>query len=187
MKRDNGFTIIELAIVILVLAIIIGIALPNSMAALRINQLNGFAQQIQRDLELAKLTAVSQASHAVVDFNVADSPNVILAATGAETSSSTPGRIYELGVGTPQPIYRFSRALPGHVNYLDDPGWGAGNDPRYVFFDPEGSAHFPDPNNNGIYTLGITSGILQRHIQVFQDGTVRVFETSVSGLWDGNW
>ena len=184
---ESGFTIIEMAVVVLVIAILVAMVGPNMNAALRVNGLNDSASIVQQDLQLAKLAAMSNAQHGVVDFSLAAAPNVIDPRTGAETDASDAGRVYQIGLGTPLPLLIQERSLSRFVNFLDVPGGGTG-DPGYVYFNPDGTAQFPDANGNQIFTVGLSNGNQERHIQVFSSGWIRIFETEVGGVWnDTQW
>jgi len=57
-KRESGFTLIEMMIVIAVLAIMAAIAIPNFMSLLPGMRLNGAARQVMGDLMAARMKAV---------------------------------------------------------------------------------------------------------------------------------
>ena len=57
-KRQSGFTLIEMMIVIAVLAIMSAIAIPNFMSLLPGMRLNGAARQVMGDLMAARMKAV---------------------------------------------------------------------------------------------------------------------------------
>ena len=57
-KRQSGFTLIEMMIVIAVFAIVASIAIPNFMSLLPGMRLNGAARQVMGDLMAARMKAV---------------------------------------------------------------------------------------------------------------------------------
>ncbi|MBC8431284.1 MAG: GspH/FimT family pseudopilin [Desulfobacterales bacterium] len=68
-KRESGFTLIEMMIVIAVLAIMAAIAIPNFMALLPGMRLNGAARQVMGDLMAARMKAVKLNQRTKVSFN----------------------------------------------------------------------------------------------------------------------
>ena len=59
-NKESGFTLIELIIIIAILAIFAGIAVPNFLSYMPKHRLNGAARQVMGDLMAARMKAVSQ-------------------------------------------------------------------------------------------------------------------------------
>ena len=59
-SKQSGFTLIEMMIIIAIMAIFAGIAVPNFLSYLPKHRLNGAARQVMGDLMAARMKAVSQ-------------------------------------------------------------------------------------------------------------------------------
>ena len=70
-NKQSGFTLIEMMIIIAILAIFAGIAIPNYLAYLPKSRLNGAARQVMGDLMAARMKAVSL-NHRVKVFFYSD-------------------------------------------------------------------------------------------------------------------
>jgi len=66
--KQSGFTLIEMMIVIAIIAILTGIAIPNYLAYLPKSRLNGAARQVMGDLMSARMQAVNQNNNFRVFF-----------------------------------------------------------------------------------------------------------------------
>jgi len=70
MKRTNGFTIIELMIVIVVSAVGVALAVPSFRDTIERKRLSGATEAAFQHLQRAKSQAVKRSKPIVVDFNV---------------------------------------------------------------------------------------------------------------------
>ena len=71
MRKNSGFTLIEVLTVIAIIAIVASIVLPNVVAWLPRYRLNSGAEEIQSTLQLARLGAIKQNTSATVTFSTA--------------------------------------------------------------------------------------------------------------------
>ena len=58
MKRDQGFTMLELLITIVILCVLLGLSIPGFSSWLPKYRLRGATRDIYSNLQLAKMTAV---------------------------------------------------------------------------------------------------------------------------------
>lgn len=72
MHKNSGYTIIEVLTVIAIIAIVVGIVLPNVVGWLPRYRLSSGAEEIQSTLQLARLSAVKQNKSATVTFDTAN-------------------------------------------------------------------------------------------------------------------
>jgi prepilin-type N-terminal cleavage/methylation domain-containing protein len=68
MKTDKGFSLIELMVVIALIAIMAGIAVPNFQTYMKNRRLSGAASQLFVDLMNARMQAVSQNMKIIVSL-----------------------------------------------------------------------------------------------------------------------
>ena len=59
-NKQSGFTLIEMMIIIAIMGIFAGIAIPNYLSYMPKHRLNGAARQVMGDLMAARMKAVSQ-------------------------------------------------------------------------------------------------------------------------------
>jgi Tfp pilus assembly protein FimT len=70
MRKNYGFTVLELMVVIGTIAIMMSIAVPNIMGWLPDYRLRSGTEEIQSTLQLARLRAINGNTTATVSFNV---------------------------------------------------------------------------------------------------------------------
>lgn len=68
MRKNAGFTLMEMIVVIAVLAIMTGVAIPGFMSLLPGMRLNGAARQVMGDLMAARMKAVKENNNYKVTF-----------------------------------------------------------------------------------------------------------------------
>ncbi|CAN2040568.1 type IV fimbrial biogenesis protein FimT [Candidatus Magnetomoraceae bacterium gMMP-15] len=68
-KKQAGMTLIELIVVIAILAVLIGVAVPNFMVWLPEYKLKDAARDMLSTMQLARLRAVKENANVIVDFS----------------------------------------------------------------------------------------------------------------------
>lgn len=66
--RDHGFSLVEILVAIAILAILLGIAMPNFFTLMPTYRLNGAARQLLSDLMWARMKAVQEGNEFKVTF-----------------------------------------------------------------------------------------------------------------------
>src|SRR5512135_3155175 len=92
MKREQGFTLLELMVTMVILCILLGLAIPGFSRWVPNYRLRGAARDIYSNFQLAKMTAVKDRARCGVLFDVANaSYRVVTAALNHtfEINSST--------------------------------------------------------------------------------------------------
>jgi|LGVE01.1.fsa_nt_gb type IV fimbrial biogenesis protein FimT len=60
LNKQSGFTLIELIVIIAIVAVLAGIAVPNFLSYIPKSRLNGAARQVMGDLMAARMKAVKE-------------------------------------------------------------------------------------------------------------------------------
>ncbi len=118
-NKQSGFTLIELMILIAIMGIFAGIAIPNFLSYLPKSRLNGAARQVMGDLMAARMKAVSQNTMVTVawdsnhEYKIGGDPPIdiwsnyhdvtIGSVSGGSFSSNSFSSINFLSRGTMQP------------------------------------------------------------------------------------
>jgi type IV fimbrial biogenesis protein FimT len=71
-KRGDGFSLIELLVVLALLGVIIGMGLPAMLNSLNRGKLTGFAQQTASAMQAARLEAIKRSTTSRVEVHFAD-------------------------------------------------------------------------------------------------------------------
>jgi type IV fimbrial biogenesis protein FimT len=180
MKKELGFTLLELMITVVILSILLGLAIPGFSRWIPNYRLRGAARDIYSNLQLAKMTAVNNRARCGVLFDVTNSRYTIVSSGPNRTFESTSGAVggddvvlktvnfseYGSGVG-----YGHGTATAGvggaafdnNVTFDED---GIVFDSRGMVYKPTGAAGadgyvYLQNNRNGAYAVGVwSSGVV---------------------------
>jgi type IV fimbrial biogenesis protein FimT len=181
MKRDHGFTLLELMITVVILCVLLGIAIPAFSIWIPNYRLRGAARDIYSNFQLAKMTAVKDRARCGVLFDVANGRYRVVSPglnrTFESTSSSVGGddvvlktvnfSEYGSGVGYGNGSATSGVEGTGFDNGVTFAEEGIVFDSRGMVFRPSGPATTTDGyvylrnNKNGAYAVGVlSSGVI---------------------------
>ena len=72
MNEESGFTLIELMVVIAIVAVLAGIAMPSFIGRLPARRLEAAASDVNAAIQVARLSAVKENTSATLQFDVDD-------------------------------------------------------------------------------------------------------------------
>jgi prepilin-type N-terminal cleavage/methylation domain-containing protein len=180
MKRELGFTLLELMIAIVILCILLGLAIPGFSRWVPNYRLRGAARDIYSNLQLAKMTAVKNRARCGVLFDVTNRRYTIVSSGPNRTFESTSGAVggddvvlktvnfseYGSGVGYGRGTATAGvggAAFDNNVTFDED---GIVYDSRGMVFKPSGAAGadgyvYLQNNRNSAYAVGVwSSGVV---------------------------
>lgn len=118
-SRQFGYSLVELLIAVIVIAILGALAIPNALTAIANIQLRGAASDFTGLVQQARIKAVQKNTSYTILFNLTSGHGAYVD-TGGSTSGSAPNGSYDAG----EPMIQFG----GNVNQVAAPG-GAGGAP----------------------------------------------------------
>jgi prepilin-type N-terminal cleavage/methylation domain-containing protein len=174
MKREKGFTLIELMITIIILCILLGLAIPGFSNWVPNYRLRGAARDIYSNFQYAKMTAVRERARCGVLFDRANNLYRVVSSGPNRTFESTAGAVggddvvlrtvnfSEYGSGLAYGHGSATAAIGAdfgdEVTFDDD---GILLDPRGMVFKPDNTPPTADGyvylqnNRNNSYAVGV--------------------------------
>jgi prepilin-type N-terminal cleavage/methylation domain-containing protein len=152
-RRNVGFSMIEIMVVLLIMGIIIAIALPMANSALKGYKLHADATSISSYLNVVRMKAASQYAPYRLVINVASGTYTMEQLCGDKTTLGCTGTSFYNALSTPQleggtqyisQGNTFSSCRPSFITGSSYPGTITGDlspcpDPLYIYFNTRGS------------------------------------------------
>jgi prepilin-type N-terminal cleavage/methylation domain-containing protein len=120
MKSPGGFSIVELMVAVLLLAVLAGVAIPSLIALNGQLQLSSAANQVSGDLQLSRMKAIAKRKKFRVTFDTATETYQVEENTGCTSSSysaAAPARSLPTGINitsvTANPVFQCSGTASG--------------------------------------------------------------------------
>jgi prepilin-type N-terminal cleavage/methylation domain-containing protein len=126
-RRDDGFTLTELLIVALVIAILAATAVPSIASALRLYRLNSSAQTVAAAVRSARYTAVSKNRTVRVRFNCPAANQFRMVEVLGNATDAAANRCSEVA-------FPFPDANPAATPNLDGPVTTLNQDSQFIGF-----------------------------------------------------
>jgi len=177
MKREQGFTLLELMVTIIILCVLLGLAIPGFSRWIPNYRLRGAARDIYSNLQLAKMTAVKDRASCGVLFDVAGSRYLVVNSGTNRTWESTSGsragddvvlktvNFSEYGSGVAYGPGSATGGVGGENvdNNVTLPGDGVVFDSRGMILSPTGAGStggyvYLQNNKNNAFAVGVLSG-----------------------------
>jgi Tfp pilus assembly protein FimT len=143
--HQEGFTLLQTLIVIIIIGIISAIAVPNMTVMLKSYRLKSAANELASTIQLARVTAISQNANSVLNFNAGDQSYLAFSDTGDGGGTTNDG--VQSGTEPTIKTVNISNAYKNQVT-LAAPSFG-----NTVVFSSQGTC-----NPNGSITLQSSGG-----------------------------
>lgn len=169
-RRHRGFSIVELTIVVLLIAVIVAIAIPLIASWLEQYRLGIAAQQVADGLQATKMRAVAKTRRHELLFDV---PGNRLGQEGTTLADLPPGVRFAVGSATLPPEEGIKENGPVTFPPAEgDPGL------RAAAFTGRG---LPDADPGEVFAVYLTNNSGTRAVTMTSAGNVRVFEWTGGG------
>ncbi|VEN74157.1 hypothetical protein EPICR_30090 [Candidatus Desulfarcum epimagneticum] len=178
MKKNRGFTLLELIAVIALIAIMAALAIPNYLAWLPGYRLDGAARSLRSDLRLTRMRAVSEGRTFTVTFDVAAGRYSIYAGQSLDEENRV--KTVDMGQTFTGVEYGYLPGKSPSGSRIKRPVTFSGRPPK-VSFRPSGMSN----KAGSVYltTSGNTDVERQRALTVLLTGRVRLYRR-LAGGWE---
>jgi len=172
MKKNRGFTLLELMVVIGIFGIMAAVAVPNYLAWLPKYRLNGAARTLSSDLYLARMRSVAENRSFTVTFDVDENSYTIY-------NDKTPVKTVDIGGMFKGIAYGYLPGKSSSGKTITKPITFSGKPPKLAF-KPSGMSN----KSGSIYLMPLKNQriALQRLVTVLITGRIRVY-----GRGDEGW
>jgi len=137
MRRQSGFTMVEVLVVILIVAVTAAIAVPSYLSWLPDIRLRGAVRDLKSDLGLAKQRAVRENGHAAVIFDIPNNRYTVFVDNGANPGGG--GAVDDWAPNGDEPVLKIVPMPTDVTMYAESfPGTGAPVGSPGVRFDGRG-------------------------------------------------
>jgi prepilin-type N-terminal cleavage/methylation domain-containing protein len=185
MKRDSGFSMVELLMVVLIMGIVIAFAIPQASTAIRDYRLHSDAGVIAGQLNVGRMRAASQYAPYRVVINIAAGTYWMEKLCGLTTSTADPNCVTTGVPAAYQPRTVPSAQIEGGTQYL-------GTNDTYSSCRPSGVTAYPgsitaDPNPcpDPLYIYFNTRGVPVDYTgQPLGNGGAVLYLTNTNGMTD---
>lgn len=119
MRKQSGFTVAELMVVMAIVAILSAIAIPNYLAWLPKQRLRNASSDLRANMQHARLQAVKENASCTITFNLMnDSYTIPCLNKTISLSEYDPSLTLDVGQGTDQIVFT-SRGMITENNFLE--------------------------------------------------------------------
>lgn len=191
-RRDKGFSLVELCVVVFIILVVAGFAIPTITTTLRTYQVTSAAYQIADAVKFARFEGIRRNTNSSFLASPLGAGWAVGTDSNGNTALDVTERQYEItgnvtlltAAGVPTSIN-----LPGAMNVPAITVLSASAVTKTIFFDPRGAVNFP-LSAGGVPTVYVfyVGPVFQstqdyRAVAVMPSGITQVWAGSAAGAW----